>query len=51
LDDVDPVDPTAPRLPVVHGGKRNNVGEAITRQLAANGLSRPYYKKKRNRLT
>jgi len=48
LDDVDPVDPTAPWLPVVHRGKRNNVREAITRQLAAKGLSRPYYNKKRN---
>jgi hypothetical protein len=46
LDDIDPVDPTASRLPVVHSGKRNNVREAITRQLAANGLSRPYYNKK-----
>ena len=51
MDDVDPVDPTAPRLPVVHGGKRNNVREAITRELATHGLIRPYYNKKRNRLT
>ena len=46
LDEVDPVDPTVLQLPVVQSERRNNVREAITRQLAANGLSRPYYNKK-----
>jgi hypothetical protein len=32
LDDVDPVDPTAPRLPVIHGGKRNNTERITTKK-------------------
>ncbi len=50
LDEVDPVDPALPRQPVIQSGRRNNVRKAITRQLAANGLSRPHYNKKRNSL-
>lgn len=50
LDEVDPADPAVPRQPVSQSGRRNNVREAITRQLAANGLSRPDYNKKRNSL-
>jgi len=45
LDEVDPVDPTLPRLHVSQCGRRNNGRETITRQLAVNGLSRPYYSK------
>jgi hypothetical protein len=39
LDDVDPVDPALPRQPVSQSGRRNKVREAITRQLASNGLN------------
>jgi hypothetical protein len=46
LDEVDPADPAVPRQPVSQSGRRNNVREALTRQLAANGLSRPHYYKK-----
>ena len=44
LDEIDPsmqIDTT----PIV---RQNKVREAITRQLAANGLSRPIYNRKRN---
>jgi hypothetical protein len=50
LDEVDPADPAVPRQPVSQSGRRNNVREAITRQLATNGLSRPDYNKKKNSL-
>ncbi len=43
LDEFDPADPAVPRQPFSQSGRRNNVREAITRWLAANGLSRPYY--------
>ncbi len=45
LDKIDPSTPTATTTTVV---RRNKVREAITRQLAANGLSRPIYNRKRN---
>ena len=45
LDEIDPSTPTATTTTVV---QQNKVREAITRQLAANGLSRPIYNKKRN---
>jgi hypothetical protein len=45
LDEIDPSTPTATTTTVV---RRNKVREAITRQLAANGLSRPIYNRKRN---
>jgi hypothetical protein len=46
LDEVHPADPAVPRQPVSQSGRRNNIREAITRQLTANGLSRPHYNKK-----
>ncbi len=48
LDEVNPVDPAVYRQPVSQSGRRNNVREAISRELAANGLSKPYYNKKCN---
>ena len=43
---LDEIDPNMSTVTTV--GRRNNVREALTRQLAANGLSRPIYNKKRN---
>ncbi len=48
LDDIDAPAPGM-QAPVPQlSGKRNNVREAITKQLAAHGLSRPWYNRKRN---
>jgi hypothetical protein len=44
LDEVDPANPAVPRQLVSESGRSNNVREAITRQLAANGLRGIVYK-------
>ena len=50
LDDIDAPAPGMQAPVPQFSGKRNNVREAITKQLAAHGLSRPYYNRKRNYL-